>query len=219
MSVGAMAAAALPPLFKCDRLQARMTVGACAKMYRSAEDRPPQIGESRAACVGCEIGARHAGRDIEVARRAARAAELDPVCASCGATGRRMVGGLRCISCYNRAAEARRGRDARGRPPRFATLYHCVSLVLVTPTGLARRDYPGVTGRAEALILAAKQSGGGEVAIGWRRLAPLPAGAALDLAPDFAPRRGQMPRPRRPLLVPGRALIRVPQLELAFAHG
>jgi hypothetical protein len=35
----------------------------------------------------------------------------------CGATGQRLIHDIICVSCYNRIAEALRGRNARGKPP------------------------------------------------------------------------------------------------------
>ena len=189
----------LPALFNCERLHARMTEAGCARMWASARDKPPYPDESRAACVGCEIGARHAGEDIERAREAARAAELADRCSQCGRTGLRMIGRTTCVSCYNRRREARCGRDARGRVPKFASRYHPVSLV-VAQSGIAvARNFPIVAGRAEAIVLAAKQAQGAAIAIGFQRLSPLPPGAMLELSPAFAPVPPPPPQGRRRL--------------------
>lgn len=175
----------MPPLFTCERLHARMTEAGCARMWTSARDRPPYPNEQRAACVGCELGARHAGVDIERAREAVRAAELADRCSECGRAGLRMIGRVHCVSCYNRRREARCGRDARGRVPKFIGRYHPVSLVVALPGSITVRSFAFVAGRAEAILLAAREAKGAAIAIGFPRLSPLPEGAMPDLSPAF----------------------------------
>lgn len=178
----------LPALFTCERLRARMTEAGCARMFISARERTPYPDEARSACVGCELGARHAGVDIERAREAQRAAELVDFCSECGRSGRRMIGRVICVSCYNRRREAMCGRDARGRVPKFIGRYHPVSLAVTLP-GLAAtgRNFALVAGRAQAIMIAAQQAKGVAIAIGFQRLSPLPPGALLELSPAFAP--------------------------------
>lgn len=207
-------------IFHCDRMAARLSTAGCAKMWISVGKRPPQIGEARMACIGCPIGAKHAGVDPEVAARAARQAELQEVCARCTTAHRRMVGKTHCVNCYNRLREASIGRDARGRPPRFAAALHRVSL-LVTGGGpaLQVRHYSRVTSRAEALLMAAMDSAGAAIAVGWRRLADLPSGAIEDIAPGFAP---MLFRPRRRNRSRRRRIIPNPLpclVQLDFFHG
>ncbi len=181
------AALSLPDLFLCERTRTRLTEAGCARMWRSVGERPPAPYETRHACLGCEIGARHAGVSPEAARVAAREAELLPVCARCGAQGRRMIGRLHCVSCYNRAREVRVGCDARGRIPRFAVRFHAVSLVLVLPSSAtpAIRRCDDVAGRPEAILLAAKRAAGESLVVGFQRV----AGAALPIfcQPEFGP--------------------------------
>lgn len=188
----------LPALFTCERLRARMTEAGCARMFTSARERMPYPDEARSACVGCELGARHAGVDIERAREAVRAAELASCCSRCGRTGRRMIGmktgaPVRCVSCYNRFREAQSGRDARGRVPKFAGTFFPVTLV-VAQAGFAPSvvTCPFVAGRAEAIIRTAQHAKGAAIAIGFQRLAPLPEGAVLDPSPAFGPITSQV---------------------------
>jgi hypothetical protein len=171
----------LPDMFQCDRIAARLTVGSCARLWRSAVERPPRHGEARIACVGCELGARHAGADVALAQATQRAKLLDAVCVRCGATGRRMVRGLHCISCYNRLREARHGRDARGRLPRFAAAMGTLSVIVITPHGASRRCLQGVSGYAEAILTATRLAGGAPHAIAPWCVQALPVGAQLEL--------------------------------------
>src|SRR5262249_4586303 len=64
-------------------------------------------------CVGCPIGAAHAGQPIghsSVLRTLA-------ICARCGAGTTRLVGGRRCPSCANREYEWIKGKNAKGSFP------------------------------------------------------------------------------------------------------
>lgn len=184
-----LSAGALPEMFSCGRMRARITTSGCARMWRSVEDRAPRIGEARMACLGCEIGAINAGVDVEAARRAVRASVIAPICARCGTTGSRLIGGETCVSCYNRLREVQRGRDGRGRPPRFAAKFHQVSLAVAMNGRIIQRVYPLVTSWAEAIVLAAKRADGAGIAVGPPRLSCLPPGAQLEIDPIFAPIR------------------------------
>lgn len=41
------------------------------------------------------------------------------LCVRCGRTDLRLIRGLVCVSCQNRAHEAKKGRNAKGAPPRM----------------------------------------------------------------------------------------------------
>jgi hypothetical protein len=176
-------------MFDCAPLRARLTVSACARMWASALQRPPQPGEARLACVGCEVGARHAGRDVEDARRQQRIRDLADICVSCETAGRRLVGNTLCVSCYNRAREARLGRDARGRQPGFQHRYYTAALVVAAPRRTEARLFRDVLSLADAARRAAKASQGEIIHLAPSRLSAIPHGAMLDLGPAFVPHR------------------------------
>lgn len=96
--------------FQCDRMWAKLSTTSCASMWRKADE----INDgSHSACRLCPIGAVHAG---EVA------ASMSPLkgsltCARCHRTASRLIGGMRCVSCYNRNREALLGRNAKGTAP------------------------------------------------------------------------------------------------------
>lgn len=74
-----------------------------------------------------------------------------------------MVGGLLCISCYNRHREALRGRNAKGTRPGLADRLHTVRLeVAGRPVRVE-----AVTGRVEAMLaLGKRQVAPGPIAFG-----------------------------------------------------
>ncbi|RVT91456.1 hypothetical protein EOD42_22635 [Rhodovarius crocodyli] len=178
--------------FQCERTRSRLSTAGCARLWLSVEKRPPQLGETRNACIGCPIGARHAGVDPEKAAVAARARELEPLCVRCTAGDRRLIRGLYCISCYNRQREVARGRDARGKVPGLAAALHPISIVISSTQPLHRR-YGSVSSRVEAMLIAAKETAGAATVIGFHRLGPIPDDALPELGPGFA---GASRRPR-----------------------
>lgn len=125
-------------LFECARLHAAISTSACARNYENAR---------YDSCVDCPIGAalhaergkKAASQDVKapkivqrdnLARRAALRASNGNAsalpCVRCGHTaaskkrliGRmRLVGGTRCISCYNREREILHGANAKGAQP------------------------------------------------------------------------------------------------------
>jgi len=178
--------------FDCERTKSRLSTAGCARLWRSIEKRPPFPGEARNACVGCPIGARHAGVDPEKAAVAARARELEPFCVRCAAGDRRLIRGLYCISCYNRQREVARGRDARGRVPGLTAALYPISIVISSNSTPIQRRYSSVS-REEALMIAAKETAGAATIIGFHRLSPIPDDALPELGPGFA---GASRRPR-----------------------
>lgn len=190
----------LPATFDCTRLRARVTDSGCSRMWTAAHDpaRQPKPWESRAACIGCPVGASKANADLGIASAAARARQVEGVCARCGASGRRMVARVHCISCYNRLREASIGKDARGRPPRHAARLFSVALIIERPGLLpVSRTWRSVTSRPEAILAAALATAGDAISIGWSRLAELPGESQPELA-LFAPRKTRPRRPRAP---------------------
>lgn len=172
-------------------------------MWRSAAEpgRPPHAWESRYRCVGCPIGAENAGVSPAAAAVAAAAAEWSPICPRCGASGRRMIRDALCISCYNRQAEAERGRNAKGSKPRICAVLHRTRLAIDHGAGARSVRTDLLIEPAEALIRAAKRATG-PVYFG---LAPPPLGA---LQPQGTLGLELLLPPGTPLRRRGRAKLR-----------
>lgn len=147
-------------LFRCESLRSDLTAAACARNHAE------KLNE---ACVLCPIGAAHAGKRQPPHRSAARGR----FCVRClrtaadlrqheGSGRLRLVGGLICVSCYNRQAEMLRGRNAKGgRPKKWSALLSPVSMVYtrdvdgVRRVGLLKLDL--AVGPTEALLTACRR--------------------------------------------------------------
>jgi hypothetical protein len=109
------------PTFRCERYRATLMVTACATRWRKAQEARGEAGDAVALCRACPIGAGHAG---EAVVRYSRLYRSD-ICPRCGrGSGRRLVGGTRCIGCYNREREFIRGRNGKGTRPIRAVSLH-----------------------------------------------------------------------------------------------
>jgi hypothetical protein len=153
-------------LFRCDRLQMRLTERGCAKLWQSAQDQAPGPTESKWHCRACPIGAANAGvaQPETQSDEAAAVIELEELCPRCYRKGNRLIGDHLCVSCYNRAREVVRGKNRKGNRPvvveaRIVTVDIAVSEVGATHSTPARR-FPNVMSCAEAMLMAAKQANG-----------------------------------------------------------
>lgn len=96
--------------FRCERMRATLSTESCRSSWRRADE---LNDGSHSSCRLCPIGAVHAG---EVA------ASMSPLkgtlmCARCHRTAGRLIGGMVCVSCQNRAYEFLKGRNAKGTKP------------------------------------------------------------------------------------------------------
>lgn len=96
--------------FRCDRMRATLSTEACSAQWRRAD---AMNDGSHHSCRLCPIGATHAGET---------AASMSPLkgtltCARCHRPSSRLIGGMVCVSCQNRAYEWIKGRNAKGTKP------------------------------------------------------------------------------------------------------
>lgn len=161
-------------LMTCTRRSLRLLPAACGRLYISANGKDePAPWEGRAACRGCAIGARNAGRPVE--RLAEAAGELQRICTRCHAPAPRQIQGRWCVSCYNRHLEALKGVNAKGGRPQLLDRLHRVRVAAMVD----RRRVPAagpVVDVLEAMIAAARKAKNG---------------AAFGAAPTVAWGRGQ----------------------------
>lgn len=114
--------------FACARY-GTMSAGSCAKNYGAA---PVAAKTGRLqGCIGCPIGAAHAGGSSTVDAVPAAPVQMNyrPACLRCRRsgmdTGSRLLGRMRlvrghtiCVSCYNREREVLHGANAKGAKPK-----------------------------------------------------------------------------------------------------
>jgi len=99
-------------MFTCPRMPGglRLSPASCASSYQRGKK--AEKWETAHLCQGCDIGAQHAGE--VVAKIVERPMHR---CRACGAQSYRLVHGIICVSCFNRLAEALKGKNARGKMP------------------------------------------------------------------------------------------------------
>ena len=105
-------------LFDCAGLKASLSPASCADNFTQRRC---------FACTDCEIGQIHAGKATQTQPDASH---RPCVCTRCGKKDtRRQVGGVLCMSCYNREREVLRGRNGKGCFPRVvaAHLHRCTA--------------------------------------------------------------------------------------------
>ena len=100
------------PMFRCERLSASLRVSSCAEMW--VEANRLGAGDRNYRCRSCPIGAVHAGAK-DPAVNPLRGSTL---CVRCARTDMRLIHGLVCVSCANRAYEWRKGKNAKGAFPK-----------------------------------------------------------------------------------------------------
>ncbi len=101
--------------FQCSPLRALLSTQACADRWSRAMQ--PDM-ERLITCKRCPIGRQHHAEIHPDQEDVTVQPERAPVCVRCGRPATRMIGGEICPSCFNRAAEAKRGYNARGNPLR-----------------------------------------------------------------------------------------------------
>jgi hypothetical protein len=101
--------------FRCDTLRSTLSSDACAANWRRAQRLRPDQVTAVHRCRQCPVGAAHAGEKI-IVRSPLFGSDW---CPRCRKFAGRMIGGTRCISCYNREREFIVGRNAKGTAPQF----------------------------------------------------------------------------------------------------
>lgn len=139
--------------FRCEPLWAKLTPEACSKNVAT---------KAAIQCARCPIGKLHVlecapqlpkkrdrnghpYRGVEPARR----------CTRCSNVTFRLLGGMICVSCYNRQRELRIGANAKGGPPRLAATQLHRAVCLVDFKGdvlLLELDYCSGRDEAERII-------------------------------------------------------------------
>ena len=139
-------------LFTCPRHAGglRLMPKSCGAMWLRAAKHCADRSDPLHACVGCTIGAAHAGLPTERQQNA-----CDAICPRCLRSSTKIVKGV-CISCYNREREVRVGRDRRGHVPISARLPMPMTIMLITSAGVVPFERLAVS-LLEVMVVAAQR--------------------------------------------------------------
>jgi hypothetical protein len=110
--------------FRCSAYGCTMSTEACAGRFQAAQTAKDEALFPIEKCRQCAIGAVHAGTSV-VHRSRIFERKICPRCLK-GTT--RIIGGRRCVSCYNREREMRIGRNRKGTPLVRVRPLHPVSI-------------------------------------------------------------------------------------------
>lgn len=99
-------------LVRCEPYRLELLQSRCVAQWQSVAGKPRHTLERLQHCSGCPIGAERAGIKAETAPP-----PLPRFCCRCLTLSPRLIGKRLCPSCYNRALEAKKGRNARGTVP------------------------------------------------------------------------------------------------------
>lgn len=147
---------ALADTFVCTRRDhLRVTRHGCAGLFIKANGRKaPHSWEGMAACRGCPLGARHAGRKAAPPKDHPL---VGAVCVRCLRQSAHLVWKKLCPSCDARQGEVRRGKNAKGTRPRMWAAKLAPRTVMVqSGDNVIRQHFSPVASWTEAMLLAGK---------------------------------------------------------------
>lgn len=112
--------------FICTRLSANISTNLCATRYNRTKIHGLGHDKSFALCARCPIGEQHLAHEGDATKPEWKKIKVfisagrdGGFCVRCGRSGGRMTSGdPTCVSCFNRLAEFKRGRNARGTVPK-----------------------------------------------------------------------------------------------------
>lgn len=146
--------------FACPKTGTSLSVQSCSTRWANSQGR----GDA-GVCTRCPVGAHHAGGE----HKAEPMIEARKVCSRCRRVSTRLIGGVICVSCYNRQRELDIGRNGKGLPP---IKHPAVAPLRVTVRleGLTRSICTGpATGATEGAIACLhRMSGAGQVGFSGR---------------------------------------------------
>jgi hypothetical protein len=144
--------------FRCERQAVTLSDRGCADRWRAAQ-KPHQVAETRERldeCMRCPLGAVHAGVEpIHVARHYG-----SPICPRCGHHSMRMIGGTRCVGCYNREREFVSGVNGRGNPIQRVIPVYAVALRLVVDNDRPRQVHAMARETSEVVLATIRRTKG-----------------------------------------------------------
>jgi hypothetical protein len=114
--------------FHCARLSAKLSTQACASRWSAAQNASP--------CSGCAIGRQHHNGAAQNEAASPKQKDRLRECMRCGRTDLRVIQQhALCVSCFNRTAEWRAGRNAKGKAPAYFTPLSMFPVATESPAG------------------------------------------------------------------------------------
>lgn len=142
--------------FDCPAGMGRLSENFCAGSYKLANE-PKSIERGRRfQCRHCKVGAGHAGKDVAPDSLIHGSA----VCQRCGKGAWRLVHG-RCVSCYNRTLELKRGFNRKGQALARTKPLIKIDLIVAYGRELVQHRIDEVSTLTEAAIVILKTRPGG----------------------------------------------------------
>lgn len=152
----------------CPPMGARLTIGACRRMWAAAQERRPEVWEAKAHCRNCLLGAERSGATAERTQANALTDVVGLVCSSCERSAARLIHRVHCVSCYNRRREVACGRNRRGGRPQLTDALHAERVAIFDPASGAARvvEMWPVVSVAEVILRRARQAQGASILFG-----------------------------------------------------
>jgi hypothetical protein len=133
----------------CVPYSATFSIDYCAKSHEKANTHEAIKNMWRQKCRRCPTGAACLGTDKYLERSALFKSKT---CARCERQSLRLVGGWRCVSCYNRELENMAGLNAKGNPLKLIRHYFKAVVMFVARDGtIKKRELSRVMSKAEAV--------------------------------------------------------------------
>jgi hypothetical protein len=133
----------------CTHYSAVLSAEYCAKSHEKANTPEAIKTMWRQKCRRCPVGAACLGTDKYLERSALYQSKT---CARCERRSLRLVGGWRCVSCYNRELENMTGLNAKGNPLKLIRHYFKAVVTFVARDGtIKKRELPRVMSKDEAV--------------------------------------------------------------------
>ena len=121
----------------------------CAEQHRLANTKTYINEHRRTHCRFCPAGALHAGeKDNDTCSRLYKSM----LCSRCQRVSSRLVHGRLCISCYNRATEQKKGKNAKGNALRLIRYYYKINLMTVKNNVIQIKIVENVMSLQEAIF-------------------------------------------------------------------
>jgi hypothetical protein len=127
-----------------------MSTTFCSELHKKSRTKEFILEHKRKECRFCPLGAKHSGDPSAVMGSRLYGALL---CARCERHANRLVGGVVCVSCYNRRRENLLGLNAKGNPLKLIRKYHKATLLLVNEENVVSlRQIDDVMSTSEAVV-------------------------------------------------------------------